>query len=141
MPITNVIQNASETIIGVIEIATNAEILAGTDDAKAASPLKVKQYNDAKNLGVVQTWQDVTGSRAAATTYTNSTGRPIQVAIYAGAASGGTITLTIAGLQVGQHTNGTAVNNTGQVVGIVPIGATYSITLSSWTLTAWRELR
>lgn len=141
MPLTNVIPDASETIKGIQAIASNAEILAGADDTKAVTSLKAKQLNEAKNLGLVQTWQDVTGSRAAATTYTNSTGRPIQIAIYAGATSGGTITLTIAGVQVGQHTNGSAILNTGQVVGIVPNGATYSITLSGWALTAWRELR
>jgi hypothetical protein len=33
------------------------------------------------SIGVDQTWQNVTGSRAINTTYTNSTGRPIQVSI------------------------------------------------------------
>ena len=32
-------------------------------------------------IGVGQTWQDVTASRAAGVTYTNSTGKPIQISI------------------------------------------------------------
>jgi hypothetical protein len=34
-----------------------------------------------EGLGVGQTWTDVTASRALSTTYTNSTGKPIQVSI------------------------------------------------------------
>lgn len=33
----------------------------------------------AQGLGIGQTWQDVTGSRSAATSYQNTTGKPIQV--------------------------------------------------------------
>ena len=41
-----------------------------------------------------QTWQNVTGSRALGTTYTNSTGYPIMVFILSGG-GGGTATLSI----------------------------------------------
>jgi hypothetical protein len=137
MPITNVIQNASETIIGVVKIATNAEVLAGADDSKAASPLKVKQYNDAKNLGIGQTWQDLTASRAANTTYTNSTGRPIYVVVSNVLPTSATWNFTINGVVYG--VNGTA---TAQVrfchCFIIPNGATYS---SNYAGAPWSELR
>lgn len=39
-------------------------------------------------LGVDQTWQDVIGSRSAGTSYQNTTGKPIEVAVFATVASG-----------------------------------------------------
>lgn len=41
---------ASETVAGVIEIATDAEMNTGTDDTRAATPLKVKNYIAARGL-------------------------------------------------------------------------------------------
>lgn len=37
--------------------------------------------SDANSFGISQTWSNVTGSRSNGTTYTNSTGKPIQVSI------------------------------------------------------------
>lgn len=137
MPLSDIIKNASEADKGILQIASNAEILAGTDNAKAASPLKVKQYNDAKNLGLGQTWQDVSGSRAANTTYTNSTGKPIYVVISNVLPTSATWNFTING--VVHAVNGTA---TAQVRFchnfIIPNGATYS---SNYAGAPWSELR
>lgn len=41
---------ATETVAGVLEIATDAEMNTGTDDARAATPLKVKNYIAARGL-------------------------------------------------------------------------------------------
>jgi hypothetical protein len=48
------------------------------------SPAKVKAAIDALALtvGVGQTWQDVSGSRSANTSYQNTTGKPIQWAVH-----------------------------------------------------------
>lgn len=55
-----------------------------SDDATAVpSQQSVKAYVDAGAIGVGQTWQDVSGSRSASTSYQNTTGRPIEVAIVA----------------------------------------------------------
>jgi hypothetical protein len=37
------ILSASETVVGIIEIATTAEVTTGTDDTRAITPLKLKQ--------------------------------------------------------------------------------------------------
>ena len=50
--------------------AAQGKVLKDTLDNTAAS-----------SLGVGQTWQNVTSSRALGTTYTNSTGKPIQVSV------------------------------------------------------------
>lgn len=58
-------------------LASQAEAEAGTDNTKLMTPLRVGQVA----IGIGQTWQDVIGSRAANTSYQNTTGRPIMVAI------------------------------------------------------------
>jgi hypothetical protein len=81
-------------------------------------------------VGVGQTWQSVTGSRMAATPYTNTTGRTITVNITAGAAG----TSTVGGVTVGFLSG--AANGTSSFP--VPNGSTYS---HSGAFTNWSELR
>lgn len=54
--------------------------LTSTDVTEALTAAQGKVLND-QAFGVGQTWQDVTGSRALATTYTNTTGKLIQVSV------------------------------------------------------------
>ena len=89
-----------------------------------------------QTLGVGQTWQNMLGSRAAGTTYTNSTGRPIFVSIVAGVPSS-SATLAINGIVVGTTSTGT----TSQVGGIVPAGGTYVLQSNASVLPYWAELR
>lgn len=94
-------------------------------------------------LGVGQSWQVVTGSRAVNTTYTNSTGKPIQVIA--------TVNVQINNLPVWFYVDGTLVvtNNTYSndctVYVVIPSGSTYSITDSTGggylLLQRWTELR
>ena len=92
-------------------------------------------------IGVGQTWQNVTSSRASGTTYTNTTGKPIQVSICTyRVASVGAATATVGGVQVATISNsGTNdVGTTSQVAFIVPDGASYSFSAS---FVYWAELR
>jgi len=91
-------------------------------------------------FGVGQTWQDVTGSRAVGTTYTNSTGKPIMVstvgtvlALYT------TGSLIVNGLTLDTYQAFVA-NANGTVCGIIPNGATYSTT-GFVAMSSWKELR
>lgn len=87
-------------------------------------------------IGVGQTWQDVTASRAAGVTYTNNTGRPIQVMI----------TVTVSTQTSNFSINGTVVAtiaNNGYIdyapfSAIIPNGSTYSVSLGIFR---WWELR
>ena len=90
----------------------------------------------ALSIGVGQTWQDVTSSRVKNTTYTNSTGKPIQVFIIFDPLGANSV-LTI---------NGSAfpINETTMAIVsfIVPNSNTYK--LSDWGIlytTKWIELR
>lgn len=100
---------------------------------------------DVVPIGVNQTWQDVTASRAISTTYTNTTGRPITVVIsfsYNGSAAVlGYLTVNGVVIKFGQINS--AYINVDSGTAIVPAGATYTFTASSGSLgiNAWLELR
>ena len=91
-------------------------------------------------VGVGQTWQDVTASRAVGVTYTNTTGKPIMCAIQHTQGGGTVLTVTISGVSfyVGSAGGATATSDTDTF--IVPSGGTYSITGASSSL-KWLELR
>jgi len=95
-------------------------------------------------LGVGQTWQNLTASRAYGTTYTNSTGRPILVSTYSTYGSPQSLVATVSGVTVVRSESvvpGTSQNC--QVQFIVPAGATYSVaqTGGGVSLSGWAELR
>ena len=98
-------------------------------------------------IGVGQTWQDVTASRVAGTTYTNSTGKPIYLVFYGNDIAGQALGLKF-------YVNGVLVSPSagmGGAVGaayymshtlIVPPNSTYSATWNtSANVGGWFELR
>lgn len=113
------------------------------------APLQVatsSQSNHAVNqsqvLGVAQTMQTVTGSRAIGTTYTNTTGKPIFVYM--------TCIATSADAAVFGQVNGNTAcvlpiyaNGLGAgICFLVPAGATYAVQQTNTvSLSAWHELR
>ena len=96
-------------------------------------------------IGVNQTWQLPT--RAGGTTYTNSTGKPIQVTIsFSQNLSGsGSATVVVSGVTISSTSYNTTAGGGGLPYTysfIVPNGATYSISVSGGTgLGTWAELR
>ena len=97
----------------------------------------------APNIGVGQTWQDLSGSRVGNTTYTNSTGKPIFVAVALQASTAGaTIQITVGGITFYGNAGG-QIGNASFASFIVPDGVTYLAKMntgSSGVLT-WAELR
>ena len=90
------------------------------------------------SLGYGQTWQVVTGSRAASTTYYNTTGKPIFITIFTNTA-GGTSTLIVNGVVINTVASG-GIYGYNNLIGIIPPNASYSAT----SLVAgfiWTELR
>ena len=121
--------------ISSVSPGTNGNVLTSNGTA----------WTSAANLyiGVGQTWQNVTASRSVGTTYTNSTGKPIQVNIILGNFTDAAINmqLTVDGLQVatfGYGRAGAGDNGNGTCTAIVPAGSTY---LATGTVSAWFELR
>ena len=94
-------------------------------------------------IGVGQTWQDVAASRAINSTYTNNTGKPIQVAVIVSANPNQTsATLVVNGLNVARIQNQFGDRAlVGSLSAIVPDGVSYSVSASSSSVVSWSELR
>lgn len=84
-----------------------------------------------------QAWQNVASSRSVGVTYTNSTGRPIQVGIRVASAAGQIWTLTIGGVVVQSYS---ANGMDGTFFAVIPAGASYVLT-GGTVVNAWSELR
>lgn len=65
---------------GIVFFLDEDDLVSDRADA-VSSQQAIKAYVDAHDVGVGQTWQDVSGSRAHSTSYQNTTGKPIMVAI------------------------------------------------------------
>ena len=87
--------------------------------------------------GSAQSWQNVTGSRSAGTTYTNSTGKPIMVQVVTNAV-GQVYGLVNSTNVVSSNMAAAATANT--LTWIVPNGATYAVTSGAGNQ-FWGELR
>ena len=92
--------------------------------------------NTAAAFGVGQTWQDVIASRSANVTYTNTTGKPITVAI--AQTSNGVQLFYVNGVLVMRNDTGTATNVSSGFCYVIPNGQTYKCSSKG---TYWFELR
>lgn len=130
--------NVAFRVVGYVE---STQATAGTW-ATAPSTIQGQggQAISYASLGYGQTWQDVSGSRSGATTYYNTTGRPISVSVFSGSAASAQLSLVIAGLTV-QTSGVTATAAIVAVSGIVPPGNSYSVTVSAGSISKWFELR
>jgi hypothetical protein len=96
-------------------------------------------------IGTGQAWQDMTANRAFGTTYTNTTGKPIEVSI--DVQNGGTdssIGLWVGSAIASSRYVGTTAGKGGNFSAIVPPGQTYVFAVNSGdstTLRRWSELR
>ena len=91
-------------------------------------------------IGYGQTWQDVTASRALATDYTNSTGKPIQISCTVRIGTDAWGQIMIDGVKVASsRQNGISGYYDCLLSAIVPDGGIYSLTGTS--LQFWSELR
>ena len=119
----------NDITVNGVSVATDAEVnsaLAGKANTA-----------DLKEIGVGQTWQDVTASRVIGATYTNTTGKPIMVIIgmdtYASYQ-----TIEVGGLDISGNGN----MGGGNPIFIVPNGSTYKfVSTNTGTLRSWCELR
>jgi len=126
---------------GTWAIAISGNAATATSATSATTATTATNVTNA--LGQGQTWQDVKASRSKGVTYTNSTGKPIAVAISSeGGGTQGRITLTIGSVDVMlDGIDASYSNNMGSVFGIVPNGTTYSATSDYSTFSLWTELR
>ena len=112
--------------------------VTSTDATQALTAAQGKVLND-QAFGVGQSWQDVTSSRVVNTTYTNSTGKPLEVMIVVngGSSTSGNL-LQINGVNVAEFNIHSSM--TAPFCFTVPAGQTYRINITS-TINSWSELR
>ncbi len=94
-----------------------------------------------KPLGVDQTWQDITASRAKATDYTNSTGRTIFVSATMTVPANTQFWATVGGVEVVRNSNALGAAQIMNIQFPVQPGVIYRIDTSATTITKWAELR
>ena len=113
---------------------------SASDIVSAIGSTAVAKATDVTNgLGVGQTYQNVTSSRAFNTTYTNSTGKPIWVWFSGSSATSGNVTTAYVDGNLACYTH-MDLYPRGFAGFIVPAGSTYYIN-SGGNLAYWLELR
>jgi hypothetical protein len=125
----SVLVGAGTSQVSLVAPSTSGNVLTSNGSAWTSSnPM----------LGWGQTWTNFnTTDRAANTTYTNNTGKPIMVNIYRSASDGtSAVDLTVGGVVVARAN--ADINDGFTVSAIVPNGATYSF---GGAFTLWVELR
>jgi hypothetical protein len=101
------------------------------------------QVSANNGVGMGQKWLNVTGSRAASTTYTNSTGKPIMVCVNLSNSTKSSINVTIDGITFRGSSSPNTELSGNYASFIVPPGSTYSVANNAGTstVTSWAELR
>lgn len=149
--------------IGTTAPATKLDVAGGIRPIAATvgavcSPIGSQAYNSATGeplycsgtvwtavstgIGVGQTWQNVTASRALGTTYTNTTGKPIEVLISGDTGVTQSIYIYVNGVAIArlyESTNGSGF----PAAVIVPAGSTYMASYGGiyTAILMWSELR
>lgn len=93
---------------------------------------------NAQSIGINQSWQNMTGSRASDVTYTNSTGKSIEVSVWSTNWSDGYVRCYVNGNLIAYNAGHSPYGHEAGITFIVPNGATYTVILS---LAGWWELR
>lgn len=133
------------TVTGAVSADTAAgnwfldeDDMASNSATKLASQQSIKAYVDAAGIGVGQTWQDVGGSRLAGTSYQNTTGKPIMVAIRGNTNS--THYLQVSTDNATWISVGSTIAANANMTAIVPDDHYYRLQ-SGATFNGWSELR
>ena len=111
-----------------------------TDDSKRLTTTELLRD---LTLGVDQTWQNVSASRAASTTYYNTTGKPICLGIYVigNASSNALVTATINGVAMEILATVATAYTTATGFVVIPAGCSYSLAMTAVWSFKWFELR
>lgn len=122
--------NASTTAIGAVQLNNT---LTSVSTAQAATAAQAKVLSD-RDFGIGQTWQDVTLSRSLDTTYTNNTGKPIQIFINLNFGQTGFFVLNGIPLQITDFDGASFISLT------IPNTNTYSVSSPAGVI-RWLEMR
>jgi len=138
------VKDATTTQKGVVRMATSTEVSNRTNVSASVNPSNAATIAQSTDLGIGQSWQNVTGSRASGITYTNNTGKPIQVNVLIRDTNGTGFSLIVGGVTIFSLNYDISPNGFYPISFIVPIGNTYKVTWAGDTgqqLVSWAELR
>jgi hypothetical protein len=139
LTLNSVLLGNGTSAVNTIEPGTTGNVLVSNGTTWVASQVGVSGIK--LGLGITgEVWNNVTGSRAGGTTYTNSRAYPIAFSAYGSGAGSSATTIYINGSIV--YRNTAQWNGPGAIPGgwfIAPPGATYQIDLSTG-ISAWWEL-
>lgn len=127
-------QQATTTNVGITRFANASEIANRSNSNVAINPSNAANIAQSTDLGVGQTWQKP--SRSLGATYTNDTGKPIQVFICANLDVG---SFNVSGVVMDINDGSTYCF----INCIIPAGATYSLRsiYGGASIVSWAELR
>ena len=143
--VTLEVPTATDSQRGAVRQATSAEVSNRSNVNAYVTPSNVSTIAQTTDLGVGQSWYDLTSSRSIDSSYTNNTGKPIQVlvSVRGMSSTSDSISVTVGGVSILKTVN-IADNDTTNVAFIVPNNTTYSVSkLGTVTpnMVTWAELR
>ena len=136
------------------ELVIEAPAVAGTNtltlpaasgniltDAAALPAIDGSALTGIPSLGVGQTWQNLTASRSAGVTYTNTTGKPIFISLKLYIAYVTNPTILVDGVAITGWSSNASQTNYQPFSFIVPNNSTYSVSTGLSASATWYELR
>lgn len=139
---TNIKTVNSTSLLGSGDVAVQPTLVSGTNIKTVNSDSLLGSGNiEINGIGVNQTWQNVTASRSFGVTYTNTTGKPIMVAVtsYNSATAAQNLSLYVNGIVTvnsGSSYGGTAMS----ICVIIPNNVSYYF-VTNGSANKWFELR
>ena len=143
--VTLEVPTATDSQRGAVRQATSAEVANRSNVNAYITPSNASAIAQSTDLGVGQSWYNLTSSRSIDSSYTNNTGKPIQVlvSVRGTGATTDSISVTVGGVSILQ-TGNIIENDIANVAFIVPNNTTYSVsklTTHIPNIVTWAELR
>ena len=138
------VEDASTTVKGVARFATATEVVNKSGVTAAVTPSNTATIAQSTDLGVGQTWQNMTASRSSGQTYRNNTGKPIHIFIAVKDGIDGGLRLVVGGVTIFNFTYDLPAWVFYPVSIIIPNNTDYSFTWAGnrpSDLLTWAELR
>lgn len=135
------VNDATTTTKGVARFATATEVTNKSNVSAAVTPSNAATIAQSTDLGVGQSYVDVTSSRAVGSTYTNNTSKPIFVSFTlrdSSSTSQPFVEFLVSGVRAIYSPDLTDLNHSFSA--IVPVGSTYRLNTGN-ILQFWSELR
>lgn len=142
--VSNATPPATTTVVGVARFATATEVTNKTNVTASVNPSNASAIAQSTDLGVGQTWQNLSYQRASGQTYRNDTGKPIHVFIAVRDGVDGGLRLIIGGVTILNFTYDLTAGGFYPVSVIIPNNTDYSFTWAGnrpSDLLTWAELR